>query len=241
VNDENFWGGPSFVRDSGYVQLDNNGIQQHRGFARPGAPGSGGAPALGLEGFSEDLQWYAESGQHVIDESRTVSVSVADPDSWVLTFTTVMTNTTSGVLSFGSPTTKGRPNGGYGGLFWRGPAQFDGAYVISPLGTGDDGMRGTRAPWMGLSGYAGPEAAGVTVVIVDGPHNVRTPPEWFVRTEEYPCLCPGPFFSTEYELAAGGTLRLDYAVIVADGASDPDRGARLAALGSAALARHPGH
>jgi hypothetical protein len=239
VNNENFWGGPSFVRDRGYVQLENNGVQQHRAFA-PGEPSeSGETTPPGAAWFTEKLQWTAESGDHVIDETRTVSASVSGPDSWVLTFSTVMTNVSSRVLSFGSPTTKGRPNGGYGGLFWRGPAEFTDARAISPLGTGDDDMRGTRAPWMGLSGYAGPERAGVTVVIVDGTHNVRTPPEWFVRTEEYPCLCPGPFFSTEYELEAGATLRLDYAVVFADGLSTPERGNGLAELGHEALARHP--
>jgi hypothetical protein len=241
VNNENFWGGPSFVRDSGYVQLENNGIQRHRGFAHDAAPGPGGGTAGDPVWFAENLAWFTEAGDHVIDERRTVSMSVAAQDSWVLTFTTVMANVTAGVLSFGSPTTKGRPNGGYGGLFWRGPAQFTDAQAISPHGTGDDDMRGTRAPWMGLSGYAGPDGAGVTVVVVDGPQNERTPPEWFVRTEEYPCLCPGPFFSAEYELASEAALRLDYAVVIADGASDPGRGAALAGHGYAALARLSGH
>jgi hypothetical protein len=248
VNNENFWGGPSFVRDSGYVQLENNGVQLHRSFTDEDASVSSEATQASVggtgpdaAGFTEDLQWYAESGERMVDETRTVSMSAVGPDRWVLTFSTVMTNVTPGVLSFGSPTTKGRPNGGYGGLFWRGPAQFTDALAISPHGTGDDDMRGTRAPWMGLSGYAGPGAAGVTVVVVDGTQNERTPPEWFVRTEEYPCLCPGPFFSTEYELAAGATLRLDYAVVIADGVSDPVRGATLAGHGYAALGRLVNH
>ena len=36
VGDENFWGGPTFVRGEGYVQLPNNGTQRHREFTRAG-------------------------------------------------------------------------------------------------------------------------------------------------------------------------------------------------------------
>lgn len=242
VNDENFWGGPTYVRGSGYVHLANNGSQQHQRFTevgpnRDGACKAAPEPAPDEVWFAEDVRWDTEAGGRLVDETRTVSISRADQSSWVLTFSTVMANATSGVLSFGSPTTNGRPNSGYGGLFWRGPAAFTGARVISPLGLGDEGMRGTRAPWMGLSGLAGSHAAGVTVVIVNGERNERTPPEWFVRTEEYPCLCPAPFFRSTYELAAGATLRLDYAVVIADGVSDAARGAHLAEYGRAALAR----
>ncbi|HEU0180964.1 MAG TPA: DUF6807 family protein, partial [Agromyces mariniharenae] len=33
VGDENFWGGPTFVRGEGYVQLPNNGEQRHVAFS----------------------------------------------------------------------------------------------------------------------------------------------------------------------------------------------------------------
>jgi hypothetical protein len=249
INDENFWGGPTYLRDRGYVQLSNNGEQRHGGFGDEATPfdfdslGTTSSPAS----FTETLRWNTEAGLHILDERRTISVSAAEPDSWVLTFSTILTNVAEIALSFGSPTTRGRPNGGYGGLFWRGPQEFSRAVVISPLGTGNDDMRGQRAPWMGMSGYATAaggahsDAAGVTVVVVDGDSNLRTPPEWFARTEEYPCLCPAPFFSTEYTLDVGSELRLDYAVVIADGVSDPERGAALADLGRMTLARviHP--
>src|SRR6188472_3381039 len=44
VGDENFWGGPTFVRGQGYLQLANNGSQVHRSFdAIPDAAGDGRA------------------------------------------------------------------------------------------------------------------------------------------------------------------------------------------------------
>jgi hypothetical protein len=245
INNENFWGGPSYLRGRGYVQLENNGEQRHIGFTVSAIDGGvhdgraiegdvveGAAPAS----FAEALEWHTEAGDRILTESRTVSVSSGDANSWVLTFSSVLTNVASSALSFGSPTTRGRPNGGYGGLFWRGPRQLTDAWVISPLGTGGDDMRGRRSPWMGLTGYAGGTSDGITVVMVDGEDNLRTPPEWFVGTEDYPCLCPAPFFSTEFTLEAGSPLRLDYAVVIADGTSDLERGAALAELGRVALA-----
>jgi hypothetical protein len=235
VGAENFWGGPSYLRGQGYVQLENNGKQQHDQFVEEEQPN------FAAGSFVEELRWFSEAGDHLLSETRTVTVSVADSRSWVVTFGTVMTNVSPGVLAFGSPTTKGRPNGGYGGLFWRGPHQLRHAQAISPSGTGKDELRGSRAPWMGISGLAGTETAtgtevaGVTVVMVDGPHNLRTPPEWFVGTEDYICLCPAPFFSTEYELDPGERLSFDYAVVIADGTSDSERGAALAQLGYATL------
>jgi hypothetical protein len=231
VGDENFWGGPSYLRGQGYVQLENNGEQRHQKFA------SVGHAAASPDSFEEELQWFTEAGELVIREDRVVSISTGDPDSWVLTFATAVTNVSARTLSLGSPTTRGRPNGGYGGLFWRGPRGLTHAQAISPSGVGNDELRGSRSPWMGVSGLAGNSSAGITVVMVDGRQNVRTPPEWFVGTEDYICLCPAPFFSTEYELEPGARLTLNYAVVVADGVSGPHRGATLAQLGYAAMSR----
>ena len=58
VGDENFWGGPTFVRGEGYVQLPNNGEQRHLAFEAPetsptlettdvAAPANGGAGGAG--------------------------------------------------------------------------------------------------------------------------------------------------------------------------------------------------
>ncbi len=44
--------------------------------------------------------------------------------SWALTWSTAVTNRRAEPLRFGSPTTHGRPDAGYTGLFWRGPGPF---------------------------------------------------------------------------------------------------------------------
>ncbi|MDR1077377.1 MAG: PmoA family protein [Propionibacteriaceae bacterium] len=51
VGPDNFWGGPTYVRGQGYVQLPNNGAQVHRGFDRIGplAPGSRTTPTTPVD------------------------------------------------------------------------------------------------------------------------------------------------------------------------------------------------
>ena len=61
------------------------------------------------------------AGARLFTERRTIGARVLDDDSWPPTFETAMTNLSASDIVFGSPTTKGRENAGYGGLFWRGP------------------------------------------------------------------------------------------------------------------------
>ena len=221
VGDENFWGGPTFVRDQGYVQLPNNGEQVHVGFA---ALDSGRQARI-----VETLDWVTEAGELVFTEARAIGATVLDDDSWLLTFETQMRNATERTIPIGSPTTRGRENAGYGGLFWRGPRSFTGGTILSPAGEGGEEMRGTRAPWMGFRGRHDEVDRTSTVLMVDDPSNAAHPPEWFARTEQFACLCPAPFFSTERDVAPGETLRERYGVVVADGGLTADAAAGVAA------------
>lgn len=257
VGDENFWGGPTFVRGEGYVQLPNNGTQQHRSFTRADAAAAapvdgadmtagidvptGPAPAAPAR-LVETLDWITEAGETVFDERRTIAATILDAesqgaasDAWLLGFETRMRNVTGGTIPIGSPTTRGRENAGYGGLFWRGPRSFTGGSILAPGVAGGDELRGIRAPWMGFSGRHDGSGTASSVVMIDDPANVQHPPQWFARSEEFACLCPAPFFSEEHPVAAGATLVLRYGVVIADGASDPERAARLAAAGAARL------
>ncbi len=89
---------------------------------------------------------------------------------------------------------------------------------------------------MGFSGKHDNNDRASTIIIADAADNVRHPPEWFVRSEDFAAVCPAPFFSEELPFEPGSTLRFRYAVLVADGASDDQRAAGLAAQAQKALA-----
>lgn len=224
---ENFWGGPTFSLEHGYQQLDNNGSMDHDRVDALDVSDD-------LVRFAHHLSWHTQSGEHVVDEERSLTTRLAD-DGWVLIYETAMTNVSAETIQIGSPTTAGRPNAGYGGLFWRGPRSFTGGTVLAPQGNGGDELRGQRAAWMGFSGRYDGADGGASLIMVDATENPRHPPEWFVRSEDFAAVCPAPFFSEELPFTPGETLRFRYAVLVANGTSDPTRATTLATQATKSL------
>ncbi|MEU4423352.1 PmoA family protein [Actinoplanes sp. NPDC024001] len=210
VGEHNFWGGPTYVHGRFYVQLDNNGSATHRAMTELSVTGDGAT-------LRHELDWTSQRGAPVLTERRALTAALAGDTAWTLMFETEMTNVSGGALAFGSPTTKGRENAGYGGLFWRGPRSFTGGVVQSPDGTGADDLRGKRAEWFAFRGRHDGTDTASTVVIVDDTANPHHPPQWFTRSEEFACLNPAPFFSEELDLPDGQSLAFRYAVVIASG------------------------
>ena len=229
VGPDNFWGGPTYTRDAGYQQLPNNGTMRHREFERITA-------ADDTVSIVQLLDWVTESGETVIAERRGFAVGVDEPaGAWTLAFTTDLTNVSGHEIVIGSPTTEGRPNAGYGGLFWRGPRSFSGGRVYAPGVTGGDELMGVRAPWLAFGGQHDEHARTSTLVFVDAPDNPDHPPQWFVRTGIFACVCPAPFFGTEVVVAPDTSLSYRYAVVIADGDPGVNGAGRLAKTGLATL------
>jgi Methane oxygenase PmoA len=234
VGPYNFWGGPNHVHGQGYVQLANNGSMDHQRFT---ALEVSDDRAL----TSHELLWHAqpaagqEVGAEIVSETRSLVVTVPAGDAWVLTFSSAITNVSGEQLDIGSPTTKGRENAGYGGLFWRGPRSFTGGTILAPGYAGGEQIRGTRAEWMGFTGQQDGTASHSTLVMVDDTANPAHPPKWFMRNELFAGVNPAPFFSEEVPFGRDQTLQFRYAVVIADGQADADRGEALAELGRLAL------
>ena len=234
VGPHNFWGGPNYVHCQGYVQLDNDGSMDHDCFT-----------AIDVTPdrvqVTHELTWHAQPaaaeavGAEIVHEVRGFGVTVPAKDAWVLTFSSAITNASGEPLDIGSPTTKGRENAGYGGLFWRGPRSFTGGTILAPGYAGGEGIRGTRAEWMGFSGRHDQTGRDSSLVLVDDTANPHHPPQWFIRNEWFAGVNPAPFFSEEVPFGVGETLTFRYAVVIADGAADPQRGEQLAGLGRVAL------
>lgn len=202
VGTENFWGGPTYIHGEGYVQLPNNGAQVHRDFAITEAGSD-------VARVGESLDWVAESGRVILTERRTLTARVVDERTWALTWRSVLLNVTRDEIGFGSPTTKGRPNAGYAGIFWRGPDAFTGGEIVGPGGALGDAARGEAAPWLAF--VAPDRAAGILMLDVSSEPN-----PWFARSEEYAGLNPAPFFFHETKLPAGATITLAAVVIIGD-------------------------
>lgn len=207
LSGENFWGGPTYTRKNGYQQLENNGTQRHIGWNERSA-------AQNRAAFEHNLNWITQSGARWIEEIRRIEIE-ASADCWILRWSSLLKNVSDRELEWGSPTTAGRDNAGYGGLFWRGARDFQNSELISG-GDSEDEIMGQRAPWLA---FIGQHATGAfsTVLMLDDKRNPRFPNAWFARSEATPMLAISPMFHEVMPHAAGETLELKYSVIFCDG------------------------
>jgi len=224
LSGENFWGGGSYVHGQGYVQLPNNGRMEHQAWTEMTLTDS----ALTLQ---ERLAWITLAGDHWIEEVRTIGVHSIDATTgcWTLDFAMQLTNVAKQPLSFGSPTTSGRPMAGYGGLFWRGPRSFSyGSRVWADGGLEGDDIMGKAAAWLAFCGKHDGAGAQSTLLCLDHPQNVRFPNKWFMRIQPYACLSFAFMFDEKLELPAGDMLALRYRLVIGDGVLADEQIAALA-------------
>ncbi|MBT2513422.1 PmoA family protein [Arthrobacter sp. ISL-30] len=247
VGKHNFWGGATYTSATEYANLDNNGAMTHEAFTAIDESGAGITA-------SESLYWSGQNGEPVIGENRRFNIQLLDgvdldavdqdgsgqdgadqPTAYAILFETEMTNISGEEILIGSPTTEGRDNAGYGGLFWRGPRSFTGGEFRSSEGTGGDEFMGTRTSWISFTGKHDVTCRSSTITFVEDPANAGAPNQWFARSSMFACLGSAPFFSAEVPLREGSPLKYRYAVVIADGAVDATRAAGLAAQAQAAL------
>jgi hypothetical protein len=213
LSGENFWGGVTYVRDKGYVQLPNNGSQSH--LAWDAIDFNNNLPRM-----TQTLHWLTQNGKRLLEEKRQISVeTVNEKESyWVLRFSTNLLNISGKVLDFGSPTTEGRENAGYGGLFWRGPRSFCGGKVMLDNGLeGEEAIMGQRGRYLSYTGRHDETSDFSTLIFLDSPANPRHPTQWFARNGYAPMACCAFMFDEILALADGDSLKLDYKICIADG------------------------
>jgi hypothetical protein len=189
--DTNLWGGPTWLTGTGYRQVDNNGSQRPEG-ADPGDL------ALG---------WFDARGRRFLDERRRLSVRRLG-DVTVLRIESRW-RALGERLVFGSPTTAGRPDAGYGGLFLRLDPSFEGSVVSGPDGAVAEPM-GMVSRWLAVADGS------ATVALRADEGSPVDPSTWFVRTSGTPMLCAAPFFGATWTLDAGAEASWSWQVLLAD-------------------------
>ena len=212
LSGQNFWGGHSFVRDRGYVQLDNNGSIRHCGWQDMRRSDE-------QVHLREELEWVSFEGEVWIAEDRQISVCKVNREEgfWALELSFELRNVRDRSLVVGSPTTEGRPNAGYGGLFWRGPRSFLHGKILAEGDLEGPEVMGKIAPWLAFVGSHDGNEGVSTMLFSDHPENIRYPNKWFVRNDPYGCVSFAFTFDEEYTLGAQEELRLKYRVDFADG------------------------
>jgi methane monooxygenase PmoA-like len=212
VNGINFWGGRTYTREaSGYVWRPDHG----RITCTSSLPGPGR--------LAEELRWDGPDGQPVLTERRRWHWERHGDESWKLQLAFTLAPAGRSAVSLGSPGSNGRPQGGYGGFFWRLPACTE-VKIRTSDAAGEELVHGSRAPWLAWSARFGGAAA--TLLFLAPP---EAPDPWFVRSKDYPGVGSALAWDSAVALQPGETLTRSITVLLADGEHTDSQLAELAA------------
>ncbi|WP_270889007.1 DUF6807 family protein [Pedococcus sp. 5OH_020] len=205
VDDTNFWGGPTYLPQEGYVWRDDHGRQR--------VDRCGSAP----DRVSLGLSWLDKAGAVLLDEERDIEVlpGRARGDAWRLRHRSVLRNPGREAVTLSGPGARGRAGAGYGGVFWRGPAEATVAEAQSPTARGENALNGRHAPFLVVRSGVADGGGTWTLGLRD---LAATPEPWFLRLEEYVGAGPALVGSRPRVLAPGEELPCGLAIVVADGA-----------------------
>lgn len=212
VDGVNYWGGRTYTRDAGaYVWRPDHGrIEQTR--AR--------RTDTSLE---EGLTWRNPQGAALLEEQRRWTWRRVEDSVWLLSLTFTLSPSGDAPVRLGSPGSNGRPQGGYGGFFWRLPWAED-VDVRTADHEGEDAVHGTTAPWLAWS--ADFDGGPATLVFLASP---EAPDPWFVRAEGYAGVGLSLAWDTPVTVRPEAPVTRTVRVLVADGRLDTGRVEELAA------------
>ncbi|MEV7607150.1 DUF6807 family protein [Paenarthrobacter sp. NPDC089322] len=214
VDGINFWGGRTYTRDAGaYVWREDHGhiviesAQDGEGERR------------------EQLSWIGPDDTPILREQRAWRWAAVGDSAWRLTLEFTLESAIERPVLLGSPGSNGRPQGGYGGFFWRLPKVSD-ATIWTPASRGEDAVHGSVAPWLAWSGTfdagnvtaAGTGGSGLghpaTLVFLAAP---EAPDPWFVRHSGYPGVGLSLAWDAPVAAEPGRPVRRTVTVLIADG------------------------
>jgi predicted dehydrogenase len=204
VNGSSFWGGGTYVHGQGYVLLDNHGQIV------------GEAPDVQGGGFTQRLNWIGHDGSVPLREQRSVGWAAMDQQTWKLIFESALH--AEGDVTLNSPGSMGRPDGGYGGFFWRFPACEDIEVFTATARRGAD-VHGSVTPWVAWSAdfTAGPGLSGPATIVIAGAEAAAAGEPWFVRFRNYPGLGSALAWDHPVSLQPGEVLHRRFDIAIADG------------------------
>jgi hypothetical protein len=215
INDQNFWGGNTYVHGQGYIPLNNVGRTQHIAWKQLECQ-----PQQAL--FTHQLAWITSYGETWLSEERHIAVNLqhAEAGIWTLDFTMQFRNVSDKQLEVGSPVTHGRPLAGYGGLFWRGPRSFLNGKFFAAGGQQGEAIVSNPNVWVAYSGKHDGSNRASTIIFVDDAQNQRYPTKWWGRDEPYACISSSFVYDEPFIFKPGQELALKYRVLLCNGEYD---------------------
>jgi len=216
VGGHNLWGGGTYLGpEEGYKVVEDQGSIRHDAWGEVVDSGTGGS-------FSHRLSWLGHGGELLLNEARTLDIDVradSETPSWILTFSSTLVNVTDAPIALATPAQRGRPDGGYGGLFLRLAPDLQADRLIGEKA--DLTASGGESRTLVVQAHT---ASGdpITLGLSFLPHASPGAEKWLYR------FAPEPFsaigwagaYDEGYELPVAGSIEFGYRLVVLDGTVD---------------------
>jgi hypothetical protein len=205
----NFWGGGTYRKADGYQMRGDHGSQRHVRWIEQRA-----------DRLAHELEWRVNAtGEHLLQEERTLAFAVVSPQAWTLRWTARLRNVTDRTLPLGQyHSHEGLAGSHYSGLQFRGARDLlddhlDDTINIHAEGglVGEQAVHGAAARWMEWRGQKDTSLRRVTIRF----ENQAGPLHWFVRRNNP--LAALPFqYAEDLPLAPGAVLAVDHTLTFTD-------------------------
>ncbi|MDO7881925.1 DUF6807 family protein [Salinibacterium soli] len=218
VGDHNLWGGGTyFGPDEGYRVVEDQGSIRHDGWDSVEAHA---ATARAME----RLSWLGHGGDLLLTEERSMTVTARADDespSWVLELHCSLTNATDDRIALETPAQRGRPDGGYGGLFLRLAENVQADRLVGESGDLDASGGASRTLVIHAHTPAGEQLTlGLSFLEGESPGAQK----WLYRFAPEPFSAVGwaGAYDDGFELGSGESIRFGYRLAVLDGTVPPE-------------------
>ncbi len=233
VNGTNFWGGATYVRDQGYLPLENQGNMKTQVLSAKVS-----AADDGIGGLAHVIDWFDCDNHRLLRENQDLGwsplacekVPAIGKSGWELAFRSTLTAIERSV-SLGSPGTNGRLNAGYGGFFWRFPRCSD-VTIMSAEAVGEDAVHGAVSQWLGWSARfeARPGVTGEATLVFVADDSISACDPWIARHMTYPGVGSAIAWDERLVIRQGESVSRGFRIAILDGRLDREGMEALASL-----------
>ncbi|MGV8912770.1 MAG: DUF6807 family protein [Rhodoglobus sp.] len=213
VGDHNLWGGGTyFGPDEGYKIVADQGRIGHERWQHRDNDGD-------QVGWIEQLNWVGHEEQPLLSEQRTIGLSHTTDSAvgWMLDHNSWLSNVTDAELTLATPAQRGRPDGGYGGLFLRLAEGFTPSALWGDAG--EISESGARSRTLVVSGTTGAGDA-VTLGLAFTDTSPTGDQAWLYRFEDFPAIGWAGAYENAFTVPPGGSLELSHRLAIYDGTID---------------------
>lgn len=211
VGEHNLWGGGTYLSpDEGYQVLDDHGAIEHDSWQTVEAEG-------GVVTIAHRVRWRGRNKSTLMIEERSWSLRRSG-DALVIDLATSLENATGASIALATPAQRGRPDGGYGGLFLRlGPDFAAEALFGGEAPVLESGHESRTLVVHGRT--AGGEAVTLGLSFLPGSPGAQ---KWLYRFEPFSAIGWAVAYDDGLELTADASLAFAHRLVLIDGHTHHD-------------------